>query len=99
MQKQINFNYQGKQYAAVYIVSAEHYPIYVFVSFLHPDLIKKFGEDIAIKTDGNKVVGQSDIPVGINDLKRTLFQIINQVEQLNLLPPPKKQEWQRYDGF
>lgn len=95
MLKQITFFYQGKIYSATYVVSIERFPFYIFVSFLHPDLTQKFGEDIAIKSDGKKVLSELDVPKGINELRRTLFFLIDEIEQLNSIPMPKLEEWQK----
>lgn len=98
MTKQISFTFQEKEFSATYVVSSERFPFYIFVSLLNPELIKQFGEDIAIKSDGKRVLGGSDIPEGIQALRKVLFTHINKVEQLNTVPMPKLEEWQNLQG-
>lgn len=52
----IHFNYHQQQYSASYLVCQRRFPTYIYVTFNNQDLVRKFGEEVVIHTDGQTVL-------------------------------------------
>lgn len=84
MDYSVNFIFQGKLYAAEIVLDLSEDPCFVF-AFLHDDaLIERFGGDIDIKTDCEKVLPGKILDAQLLELKTAILSAVKHTDQFKL---------------
>jgi hypothetical protein len=82
MESIINFSFKNKDYTASYVICDKNYPTYIYVSLNDQGLVKEFGEEICIHSDGKNLI-EDQIYTGHRlELYAVIFQAIGKVEAL-----------------
>lgn len=89
----MRFRFREQYYSADYLISQENYPTYIFVWFGDPALVKEFGNEICIHTDGNKLLDEHIHSEKWRDLFTSVFEAICHKENLFKNPKPADREW------
>lgn len=76
MDLNIQFTYKNKSHACNIYIDSTAYPCYIFVIFTDKDLIKKFGDEITIKTDCEKRLPKKDDYFELVELRESIFNVV-----------------------
>lgn len=60
MLHETKFNFRNKEYLCSSYIDSSVYPCLVFVVLADPFLIREFGEEITVKTDGEQLLAKKD---------------------------------------
>ena len=80
----LSFTFRNKAYDCEYFVDKSAFPYFLFVLLNDKDLIKKFGEDITLKTDGDNRLPKKDDYPDLAELRQTIFDAIKTTPAFNL---------------
>ena len=72
----IQFTYKNKSRACNIYIDSTAYPCYIFVILTDSDLIKKFGDEITIKTDCEKRLPKKDDYSELVELRESIFNVV-----------------------
>lgn len=72
----VQFVYREKDYSSDAYLSFEEEPYYIFVSLKDADLIREFGDEITIKTDGETVLPRRNDFPALHLLYQTIFDAL-----------------------
>ena len=76
MDLNIQFTYKNKSRACNIYIDSTAYPCYIFVILTDKELIKKFGDEITIKTDCEKRLPKKDDYPELVDLRESIFSAV-----------------------
>ena len=76
MDLNIQFPYRNKNYSCNIYVDSTAYPCYIFVILTDGELIKKFGDEITIKTDCEKRLPKKDDYFELVELRESIFNVV-----------------------
>lgn len=77
-----------KDHAANYVVCEKDYPTYIYVSFTSEKLIRKFGEEICIHSDGTKVLDSNVHTTTRLELFNNIFSEVQKLVELKINNEP-----------
>lgn len=72
MEGMLQFRFMNRDHTASYMVCEKDYPTYIYITLRDEKLIRRFGEDVCIHTDGNALIADNVF----TDTRRDLFNII-----------------------
>jgi hypothetical protein len=72
----IQFTHKNKSRACNIYIDSTAYPCYIFVILTDKDLIKKFGDEITIKTDCEKRLPKKDDYLELVELRESIFNVV-----------------------
>jgi hypothetical protein len=84
MESLIHFSFRNKSHSAAYVISDLVYPTYIYASLNSPDLLKEFGEDICIHTDGRSILTDRIYSDNRLTLYTAIFKAITEAEELKV---------------
>jgi len=76
MDLNIQFTYKNKSRACNIYIDSTAYPCYIFVILTDKELIKKFGDEITIKTDCEKRLPKKDDYSELVELRESIFNTV-----------------------
>ena len=76
MDLNIQFTYRNKNYSCSIYIDSTAYPCYIFVILTDRELIKKFGDEITIKTDCEKRLPKKDDYFELVELRESIFNAV-----------------------
>jgi hypothetical protein len=80
----VSFTFRDKIYEGEFFIDSSPFPGFLFVVLTDKSLIKEFGTDVTIKTDGsNRLVRKDDYPE-LAALRQILFDAIKTTPALRL---------------
>jgi hypothetical protein len=82
MESIINFSFKNKAYNASYVICDKNYPTYIYLSFTDAELVKEFGEEICIHSNGETLIEDHIYTDHRLELYTTIFHAIAKVEPL-----------------
>jgi hypothetical protein len=72
----LSFTFRNKVYDCDFFIDNSCFPCFIFVFLKDKDLIKEFGDDITIKTDGDNRLPKKDDYPELAALRQALFDVI-----------------------
>lgn len=72
MEGMLQFRFMNRDHTANYMVCEKDYPTYIYITLRDEKLIRRFGEDVCIHTDGSKLIADNVF----TDTRRDLFNNI-----------------------
>lgn len=82
-----SFTYRNNIYRCEYYIDNSEFPCLIFVLLRDEDLIVRFGEDVTIMTDGEKLLAQKDDYPELSGLQNALFDAIKMIPDFLLIKP------------
>jgi len=76
MNLNIHFTYRSNNYSCNIYIDSTAYPCYIFVILTDGELIKKFGDEITIKTDCEKRLPKKDDYFELVELRESIFNTV-----------------------
>ncbi len=73
MELNVQFKFRNKSYSCSALIDTSADPCFVFVILEDKALIKEFGEEVTIKTDGWKLLPKKDDYAELVELRQALF--------------------------
>lgn len=88
----VRFSFREQFYTADYLISQESYPTYIFAWFHDAELVKEFGNEICIHTDGDNMLDEHIHAEKWRQLFTAVFKAISSREALFNNPKPANRE-------
>ena len=82
-----SFIYRNNIYRCEYYIDNSEFPCLIFVLLQDDALIQRFGEDVTIMTDGDKLLAQKDDYPELSGLQNALFEAIKMIPDFLLIKP------------
>jgi hypothetical protein len=82
MESVIQFKFREQEHSATYVISENAYPTYIYITLKEAELIKEFGDEICIHSDGKDVLTNHVYTDRRLQLYRSIFDAINARESL-----------------
>jgi len=76
MDLNIQFTFRNKNHSCNIYIDSTAYPCYIFVILTDRELIKKFGDEITIKTDCEKRLPKKDDYSELVELRESIFTTV-----------------------
>lgn len=70
------FVFQGKKHGCNAYIDAAAEPYFIFVEFKDAGLIERFGAEMTIKTDFEKLLPFGSYSIEISELRQTIFDML-----------------------
>ena len=85
MDTDVTFYFRGKKYSCSAFIDCLEYPCFIFVLFTDNDLVREFGEEITIKTDGYVRLQKRDDSPGLIELRQAIFDVLKPLPEFAMV--------------
>jgi hypothetical protein len=82
MEPVINFKFRDQDYSAVYVISENAYPTYIYITLTAPELVREFGDEVCIHSDGRDILTNHIYTDRRLQLYSAIFEAIKEVARL-----------------
>ncbi|MGB8195241.1 MAG: hypothetical protein WCF67_25110 [Chitinophagaceae bacterium] len=81
MDTEIQFTFRSKAYRCTFFIDCTDYPCYIFTFLTDKELIKQFGDEITLKTDGQILLPKKDDFGELRTLRETMFTAVKEIPE------------------
>lgn len=82
MESSVNFNFRNRHHTVSYTVCDREYPTYIYITLKDEVLVKEYGEELVLHSNGGKLLVNDIYSEHRLDLSMAIFMAISAVENL-----------------